>query len=83
MLILYFASLRERVGTGEETLDVPGDIVTIADLANWLSTRSEGHREALANMASIRVARDQVHVEFDAPVQGALEIAFFPPVTGG
>ncbi|WP_308909353.1 molybdopterin converting factor subunit 1 [Pseudokordiimonas caeni] len=83
MLILYFASLRERVGYGEETLDVPTDIVTIADLARWLSTRSEGHSEALANTAAIRVARDQVHVDFDAPVEGAREIAFFPPVTGG
>ena len=31
----------------------------------------------------IRAALDQVHVKPDAPIAGAGEIAFFPPMTGG
>jgi molybdopterin synthase sulfur carrier subunit len=31
----------------------------------------------------IRVAIDQEHVEHDAPIAGAREIALFPPMTGG
>ena len=38
---------------------------------------------ALAERRTLRAAVDQAHVALDAPLAGAREVAFFPPVTGG
>lgn len=81
--ILYFAWVREMVGADSETHALPADVTTVAALLDWLSTRSPGHAEALADRARIRVAVDQQFATLASPVAGAREIAIFPPVTGG
>lgn len=83
MKILYFAWLRERVGCAEEEVAPPAGVVTVADLARWLAGRGEGHAHAFENPAVVRAALDRRHVKPDAPIAGAREIAFFPPMTGG
>jgi len=82
MTILYFAWMRERIGTGSEEID-PGTAATARELVDRLRTRSEGHARAFENLASVRVAVDQQMGGLDMPVTGAREVAFFPPVTGG
>ena len=82
MKALYFASVRERVVKNEEEIDPPAEVVTVGDLFGWLAARGEGYAEAFANRA-VRAALDRVHVKRDAPLAGAREIAFFPPMTGG
>jgi molybdopterin synthase sulfur carrier subunit len=79
----YFAWVRERVGKQEEEVDVPADVVTVAELMGWLSRRSEEYAHAFDNPRVIRAAVDQTHVKSDAPIKNAREIAFFPPMTGG
>jgi molybdopterin synthase sulfur carrier subunit len=81
--ILYFAWVRELVGAGEERIDLPTEAVTLGELADWLGDRSEGHRAAFTDRTRLRGAIDQSFAAWDAPVSGAKEIAFFPPVTGG
>ena len=81
--LLYFAWVREQVGVGEETIDVPGNVTTVADLMTWLGTRDVGYAAAFEKAPLIRAAVDQEHAAHDAPIAGAREIAFFPPVTGG
>lgn len=81
--VLYFAWLRERVGHGEEDLELPETVTTLADLVAWLRQRSPGHDAAFATSASVRCAINQDFAGVDAPVRGGDEIAFFPPVTGG
>ena len=81
--ILYFAWVRERIGTGEERLTPPAQVATVADLVTWLAGRSEGHAAAFAAPAKLRAAVDQAFVPLDAPIAGAKEVAIFPPVTGG
>ena len=83
MDLLYFAWVRERIGADRERLDLPADIVTVADLVAWLAARSPGHAAALADRSAIRIAIDQDFVGDDALLAGASEIAIFPPVTGG
>lgn len=83
MKLLYFAWVRERVGVGEETVDLPADITTAGALKSWLSARDEGYAYAFEDPAIIRVALDKALVEDDAPLSGASEAAFFPPMTGG
>jgi len=83
MRILYFAWVRQRVGMTEETLDPPEDVTTVAGLIDWLKSRDESYANAFADLRVIRAAVDQQLVPLDAPLAGAREIAFFPPVTGG
>jgi len=81
--VLYFAWVRERVGKGEEVVEPPAGIATIADLMNWLAERGEEYAFAFENTKVIRAAIDRTHVQAGAPIAGAKEIAFFPPMTGG
>jgi molybdopterin synthase sulfur carrier subunit len=79
----YFAWVRERVGLAEEDVDPPSGVATVADLVAWLIKRGEGYAYAFENPKVIRAAIDKSHVRADAPIRGAGEIAFFPPMTGG
>ncbi len=79
----YFAWVREKAGRAEERVDLPEDAATVGDVIAWLKTRGPEYAEAFARSEVIRAAIDQAHVKHSAPVAGAREIAFFPPVTGG
>ncbi|MDP2356071.1 MAG: molybdopterin converting factor subunit 1 [Beijerinckiaceae bacterium] len=83
MKLSYFAWVRERVGKSDETLNPPADVRTIADLIAWLSSRGEEYAYAFDNPTVIRAAMDRKHVKQDSAIEGAREIAFFPPMTGG
>ena len=81
--MLYFAWVRESVGSGEEQVDPPEAVRTVADLIGWLATRSPGHAAALGEPARLRAAIDHRFVPLDASIGEAREVALFPPVTGG
>jgi molybdopterin synthase sulfur carrier subunit len=83
MKAVYFAWVRERVGLPEEEIAPPASVVSVADLIAWLTARGENYAYAFENARTIRAALDRKHVKHDAPVAGAREIAFFPPMTGG
>ena len=83
MKLLYFAWVRERVGKPEEEIDPPASVRTVGELVAWLSGRGEEYAYAFENAQVIRAAIDHTHVKPDAPIAGAGEIAFFPPMTGG
>ena len=77
----YFAWLRERVGTAQEEIETEAE--TVADLIEELKARDAAYAFAFSDMSAIRAAVDQELVELDAPLDGAREVAFFPPMTGG
>jgi molybdopterin synthase sulfur carrier subunit len=79
--VLYFAWVRERIGLPREKLETSAK--TVADLVAELSAREERYALAFADLASLRVALDQELADFDAPLKGVREVAFFPPMTGG
>ncbi|MCW0236653.1 MAG: molybdopterin converting factor subunit 1 [Ferrovibrio sp.] len=83
MRVLYFALLRERVGMAEETVALPENVRTVADLIAWLRSRSPQHEAALADPTMVRVAVNQDYAQPGDAVQPGDEVAFFPPVTGG
>ena len=83
MKAVYFAWVRERVGVTEEEIDPPAEIVTVSDLIDWLARRGENYAYAFERASVIRAAIDRAHVKPEAPIAGAREIAFFPPMTGG
>ena len=81
MDILYFAWVRERIGLPREQIET--DAVTVADLVAELSAREERYAVAFQDTSALRVALDQELADFDAPLAGVREVAFFPPMTGG
>lgn len=81
--VVYFASVREAIGTGKETLNVPSDLVTMRDFLEWLRARGPEYETALNDDLGIRAAVDHVHATADTPIEGAREIAIFPMMTGG
>ena len=81
MQVLYFAWLKERTGVGAE--EVSTGAATARELVQELIARGDGHAAAFADLSAIRVAVDQEMVDLDASIEGAREVAFFPPVTGG
>jgi molybdopterin synthase sulfur carrier subunit len=83
MRVLYFAWVRERIGTGEEQVEPPSGVENVAGLITWLSQRSPAHAEALGEPDLLRAAIDQRFVPLDAPLGSPKEVALFPPVTGG
>jgi sulfur-carrier protein len=81
--LLYFASLRETVGTGRESLDLPSTVNTVASLIEFLVLRGPQWREALQVSKGVKCALNQEVVDIDTALADGAEIAFFPPVTGG
>ncbi|AWZ20135.1 molybdopterin synthase, small subunit [Roseovarius sp. EC-HK134] len=81
MDVLYFAWVRERIGLPKERIDTTP--ATVMDLVNQLRAREERYEAAFADLSALRVAVDQELSDFDAPLAGAREVAFFPPMTGG
>jgi molybdopterin synthase sulfur carrier subunit len=79
--VLYFAWVRERIGLPRERLETRA--ATVADLVAELSAREERYAAAFSDLAALRVALDQELAQFDAPLAGVREVAFFPPMTGG
>lgn len=79
--VLYFAWVRERIGLPKEQVETGA--ATVAELVEELRGREERYAAAFADLSALRVAVDQELTEFDAPLSGAREVAFFPPMTGG
>ena len=81
--VLYFAWVRERIGRGAESVELPAGVTTIAELVELLRARGPEYQAAFAKPEVVRAAIDRTHVKPDAVIGQAREIAFFPPVTGG
>jgi molybdopterin synthase sulfur carrier subunit len=83
LTILYFAWLRERVGSAHEQLWLPNGVETVAGLVDYLSALDSAHAAAFQNRKVIRCAVNQEFVDPRYPIRPGDEVAFFPPVTGG
>ena len=83
MRLLYFAWVKDKVGTAAEEIELPERVATVAELIDWLKTRGPEFENAFVQADAVRAAIDQIHVRHHAKIMGAREIAFFPPVTGG
>jgi len=79
--VRYFASLREAVGTGQETLQTQAP--TLGALRDELIARGGPWAACLARGRAVRMALNQDMAGEDAPLPDRAEAAFFPPVTGG
>ena len=81
--VLYFASIREKLGQDAEELNLPAGVATIAALRTHLWARGGAWADALAEGKLLRAAVNQDMVPPTAVLKSGDEVAFFPPVTGG
>jgi molybdopterin synthase sulfur carrier subunit len=77
--VLYFASLQDRTGTREDTLEVP-PATDVTALWGQLSARHPGLRDVTVRPL---VACDMAYATWDRVLDGVREVAFLPPVSGG
>jgi molybdopterin converting factor subunit 1 len=77
--VLYFASLKDRAGASEETIEVPDS----SDVAALWSNLQERHPRLREVTTRPLAACDMVCAAWDRPLSGVLEVAFLPPVSGG
>ena len=78
MTLRFFGRLRDMVGVSHMMLAVPPQIVDSDALRRWL-----GEQYPALLDPSVRIAIDDVLVTGAAPLAGASEAAFLPPVSGG
>ena len=80
--VRYFAMLREASGVERESVDLPEDGASLADLLAGIGGRSQ----ALGEMLKSRPLLCAVNQEYSGPdrvLEEGDEIALFPPVSGG
>ncbi len=78
--VLYFAGLRDTLGLGEESIDVPPSIRTVGQLCEHLAAR---HRPYAERKAHVRVARNEAFAQEGEALADGDVIALIPPVAGG
>ena len=81
--LLYFARLREALGTDREDTTLPEGIDDVAALTAWLRTRGGAWATELAPGRAFRVAVNQDMANPGTRLADGAEVAIFPPVTGG
>jgi len=81
--VLFFAGLREQLGTGFEEIELPSGVSTVAALRSHLQSRGGAYEKAFSEKALVRAAVNQDMVGQSARINAGDEVAFFPPVTGG
>lgn len=81
--LLFFARLREVLGTSNESVELPAGCDTLAKLRAHLIARGGKWAEALAEHRALRMAVNQEMAKGETMIKAGDEVAFFPPVTGG
>ena len=81
--VLFFAALREQLGTAGEEIELPAGVGTVAALRAHLRGRGGAWELALSDGKLVRMAVNQDMAQPAAAIKAGDEVAFFPPVTGG
>ena len=81
--VLFFASLREQLGSSREEIELPAGVDTVEKLRAHLRARGGAFEKAFAGKNLMRAAVNQDMVQPSAAIKAGDEVAFFPPVTGG
>lgn len=79
----FFASVREALGTSQETVALPAEVETVGDVRAYLRDRGGAWAQTLAEGRALRMAYNQQMTDAGTRITDGCEVAFFPPVTGG
>lgn len=81
--VLFFAGLRESLGTAAIDVELASDAATLGALRAHLRSRGPAYESALGEKRALRMAVNQQMAQPSAALKSGDEVAFFPPVTGG
>lgn len=81
--LLYFAWLRQEIGSSGEEVDLPAGVATVDQLMAHLRGRGGGYAHAFAEDAVLRAGVNKKVVDTSQLLREGDEVAFFPPFTGG
>jgi molybdopterin synthase sulfur carrier subunit len=81
--VLYFARLREALGTASEQLALPAGVHDLEGVRAMLVARGGAWAQELSSQKAVRAAVNQAMAIGDTRIADGDEVAFFPPVTGG
>ncbi len=81
--VLFFASVRDRLGVAQIEVDVVAAGDNLLTLRNLLAAKGGPWAEVLGANDRLLVAINQELVSMQMSIEDGDEIAFFPPVTGG
>lgn len=78
--LLYFAAVRDLVGSDEEDVELPANVTTIESLATFLEAR---HVRLEGRLAAVRFAKNETFAEKHEALGSGDVVALIPPVAGG
>ena len=78
--ILYFAAVRDLLGSAEEDLELPAEVADIAALTRYLE---DTHPELRGRLQGVRFAVNESFVSAEHTLTSGDVIAVIPPVAGG
>ena len=81
--VLFFAGLREQLGTAGEEIELPAGVATVGALRAHLERAAAPGQSVFAEEAPGARGGEPGHGEPGAAIRAGDEVAFFPPVTGG
>ena len=81
--VLYFASIREHMGRGEDRLDAVEDLTTVAALIRHLSEIDSSFNELSLSRNPPLISVNQIFAASSSTISDGDEVGFFPPMTGG
>lgn len=81
--VLFFASIREELGTPQLSLQFEQRINTVASLKSQLIIEKGTLWGKVLNAENVVIAVNQEVVAESQLLNDGDEVAFFPPVTGG
>lgn len=76
--VLFFASLRERIGLRERTLEIPD-----GSSVETLMTALQCDHPVLAQCGRVSIAVNEDYARSDEILEDGDEVALIPPVSGG
>lgn len=81
--VLFFASIRERLGTSELAMTLPAEQQSLASFCQYLVDQQQPWWAEVILADNVLTAVNQAVVSGDYLLSDGDELAFFPPVTGG
>ncbi len=81
--VLFFARLREQLGTAREQLEAAPELLDVGSVIEKLRGRCGVWEEVFGDGQTVLMAVNQQVANLTTPVKDGDEVAFFPQVTGG
>lgn len=81
--VLFFASIRERLGVDRLSLALPAESLTVGLFKDYIIEQHDAQWAEVLEADNVIKAVNQQVVDDDYCLSDGDEIAFFPPVTGG